>query len=366
MDKKQIVAILLLPIMAFAILVGCSKVEDTVEVGSYTDGVHEGIGAGFGGDIKVKVEVSNGNIVSIEVLEHSESAGISDPAFATIPDMIIETQTVDVDTVSGATVTSKGLIQAIKIALGLEEAEVVEETEEVEVPEAMTFVDGIYEGSGDGFKDVITVRVTVEGTKIVAIDITEISDTPNMGDTAAEDTVAMIVEYQSTEIDALTGATVSSQGTIDAVKAALASDAIDPDAVDNEVGEVETETESTTPAPTTPAPTTPAPTTPAPTTPAPTTPAAGPFKDGTYSDSAEGFGDLIKVDVVIEGGYIKNIIFSCAYGDEGMNPKNITTLKDKFISAQKNLNPSVDIIAGATVTSEGYINAVNKALDKAK
>lgn len=371
MDKKQIIAIILLPVMAFAILVGCSKVTNDADgdvAGAFTDGVHEGIGSGFGGDIKVKVEVSGGKITSIDVLDHSESPGISDPAVTGIPAAIVEAQSVEVDTIGGATVTSKGIIQAVKVALGLEEAPAV-----AEAPEAMTFVDGIYEGSAQGFKDAIKVRVTVEGTKIVAIDVLENNDTPNLGDTAAFDTVDMILEYQSTEIDAISGATKSSQGTIDAVKAALASEAIDPDAVDNEVGDADTE--ETTPAPveTTPTtPSTPAPTTPTtpapstPSTPAPTTPepAPSPYKDGTFTATGKGFyGDMdFKVTVTIAGGKITDIQVSHnetkEFGGDAM-PKLIQSAKDKQ-------SAEINVITGATASSNSFKEILGEALGKAK
>ena len=77
-----------------------------------------GIGhGGMGGDIAVRATVVDGKIEAIEVLEHSETAGISDPAFAQIPAKVIETNSTDVDTVSGCTMTSKALIEAIKNAV---------------------------------------------------------------------------------------------------------------------------------------------------------------------------------------------------------------------------------------------------------
>ena len=77
-----------------------------------------GIGhGGMGGDIAVRATVVDGKIEAIEVLEHNETAGISDPAFAQIPAKVIETNSTDVDTVSGCTMTSNALIEAIKNAV---------------------------------------------------------------------------------------------------------------------------------------------------------------------------------------------------------------------------------------------------------
>ena len=91
-------------------------------VAETADGVYEGTGAGLNGAIKVSVTVSGGKITEVKVLEHSETAGISDPAIEKIPAAIVEAQSADVDIVSGATFTSKGIIEAVKNALNPDEA----------------------------------------------------------------------------------------------------------------------------------------------------------------------------------------------------------------------------------------------------
>ena len=80
-------------------------------VAETADGVYEGTGAGLNGASKVSVTVSGGKITEVKVLEHSETAGISDPAIEKIPAAIVEAQSADVDIVSGATFTSKGIIE---------------------------------------------------------------------------------------------------------------------------------------------------------------------------------------------------------------------------------------------------------------
>ena len=92
-------------------------------VAETADGVYEGTGAGLNGAIKVSVTVSGGKITDVTVVEHSETAGISDPAIAQIPAAIVEAQSADVDIVSGATYTSKGIIEAVKNALNPDAAE---------------------------------------------------------------------------------------------------------------------------------------------------------------------------------------------------------------------------------------------------
>ena len=77
-----------------------------------------GVGKGFGGDVKVKVTMDGQNISKIEVLEHGETAGICEKAFDTLPAQIIANNgTAGIDTVSGATFSSKALIDAVNDAL---------------------------------------------------------------------------------------------------------------------------------------------------------------------------------------------------------------------------------------------------------
>ncbi len=72
---------------------------------------------GYGGTIKVKVTMDGDNISKIEILEHSETAGISDPAFTSIPAAIIAAQSAEVDIAAGASASSKGIMDAVANAL---------------------------------------------------------------------------------------------------------------------------------------------------------------------------------------------------------------------------------------------------------
>ena len=85
----------------------------------YACGENEYIGRGYGKGgtpIVVRVRVEDQKIAAIEVLEHAETPGISDPALAQIPERIIEAQSAEVDMITGATLTCKGVIEAVKDA----------------------------------------------------------------------------------------------------------------------------------------------------------------------------------------------------------------------------------------------------------
>lgn len=85
---------------------------------SYNDGTYEGAGMGFGGEITVSVTVADGKVAEITVL----SADGEDPAYydqaLAVLDEIVSAQSTEVDTVSGATFSSTGLIDAAVDALG--------------------------------------------------------------------------------------------------------------------------------------------------------------------------------------------------------------------------------------------------------
>ncbi len=100
------------------------------------DGVYEGSANGMGGAVKVTVTVSGGKITAVEVGEHNETAGISDPAIEQISAKIVEAQSADVDAVAGATVTSEAIKEAVKAALsgeGTQEKAALEITLEPDV-----------------------------------------------------------------------------------------------------------------------------------------------------------------------------------------------------------------------------------------
>lgn len=82
-----------------------------------TAGTYEAEGTGIGGTVKVAVTVSETAIEKVEVLEHSETAGVCDPAIERIPAAIVQRQSLAVDTVAGATITSKAILAAAETAL---------------------------------------------------------------------------------------------------------------------------------------------------------------------------------------------------------------------------------------------------------
>ena len=71
----------------------------------------------MGGDVVVRVTMDGDKIANVEIMKQAETAGTADPALETIPQAIVDANSTDVDTVSGATVTSKAIIEAVNDAL---------------------------------------------------------------------------------------------------------------------------------------------------------------------------------------------------------------------------------------------------------
>ncbi len=81
--------------------------------GAFKAGTYTAAAKGMGGDVTVEVVVTADEITAIKVVSHKETPGISDLPIEQIPAKIVETQSLAVDTVSGATITSTALLTAV-------------------------------------------------------------------------------------------------------------------------------------------------------------------------------------------------------------------------------------------------------------
>ena len=95
--------------------------EKPVDEGGHspaTGGTYEGIAPGYGGDVKVSVEMGDqGEILDINILEDNETSGVGKVALEKVLGRIIEGQSTNVEAVTGATASSKGLMLAVGKAL---------------------------------------------------------------------------------------------------------------------------------------------------------------------------------------------------------------------------------------------------------
>lgn len=235
---------------------GASKtVNKTKDASAYKNGVYYGTGTGFGGKLKVKVTIKKERINKIEVVESKDGESYMKKAAALLDD-IIKKQSTNVDVVSGATYSSVGLIEAVRDAL----KDAVKDkkdnkknaknekktTEEEKVPAGrFPYNDGVYYGTGEGYRGDITVAVSICSKTIQYILITESSDDDAFL-SKAKALLDMVVKKQSTDVDVVSGATYSSKGIIEAINNALAEAKriTDGDTASTEAGTEDQTTES--------------------------------------------------------------------------------------------------------------------------
>ena len=201
----------------------------------YADGVYVGSSRGYGGAVRVQVTMENGSITEVEILDASHETKQFLRRAKRLLTTVVEAQSWEVDAVSEATYTSRGILGAVQNALT---GEVVNNplppqpkpaaplvVEEFTAPS--TYLDGIYTAEAMGFEGQITVQVTVAEDKITDITLLSAEDEEEYL-SQAKQVIPAILEGQSPNVDAVSGATYSSTGILNAVKLALAKAAVAP------------------------------------------------------------------------------------------------------------------------------------------
>ena len=191
-----------------------------ITTGKYKDGTYYGTGNGYRGEVKVKVIVDKGSITSITIESYKDDDQFFNKAKNTIINNIITTQSTDVATVSGATYSSKGIISAVINALDLTN-NIESDNEEPSNNTFTNLVDGTYEGTGTGRNGDIVVSVVVKDKKVTSITIESSREDTRYINAAKDTIINNIISKQSLDVDTVSGATMSSNGIIDAVANAL-------------------------------------------------------------------------------------------------------------------------------------------------
>ena len=209
--------------------------EETLPKLPYADGVYVGSSRGYGGAVRVQVTMENGSITEVEILDASHETKQFLRRAKRLLTTVVETQSWEVDAVSEATYTSRGILGAVQNALT---GEVVNNPLPPQPKPAATLVveeftapsiylDGIYTAEAMGFEGQITVQVTVAEDKITNITILSAEDEEEYL-SRAKQVIPAILEGQSPNVDTVSGATYSSTGILNAVKLALAKAAVAP------------------------------------------------------------------------------------------------------------------------------------------
>ena len=178
-----------------------------------------------------------------------------------------------------------------------------------------------FAGTAKGFGGDVTVSVLKDGDKIISVTATGTSETQGIGSNAIDQLPAKIVEANSTDVDVIAGASVTSKAIIKAVNSALG---IETAAAEEPAKEVVAE-----------------------------------IPAGALTGTAKGFGGDVTVYVVMDGDKITSVQAEGPDETQGIGSNAIDQLPAKIVEAN---SADVDVVAGATYSSKAIIEAVKTAI----
>jgi uncharacterized protein with FMN-binding domain/succinate dehydrogenase/fumarate reductase flavoprotein subunit len=241
--KRKRQTILALLLCAIMVLSACQGTKDP-QPAAKTPVVNTATASanGFGGTVTVTVTVTDGILTNVSVEGPYETQGVGDVAIEKISADMMEARTVEVDAWSGATVSSKAILAAAKAAYN-EAMGISMGSAEVKMKP------GTYEAEGSGYSWIgnLKMSVTVDETTITDISVVDKNrESTTIFNSVIEYLIPRILENQSLAVDAITGATASSNGVKQAVRGALeqalAAGGSDASAIDNFYAPVEKST----------------------------------------------------------------------------------------------------------------------------
>lgn len=195
-----------------------------------------GTALGFSGEITVMITLADGVITNVQI-DHNDTPAIVGDAVEILPERIKESNSLNVDVIAGATLTSKAILEAAKNALlsaGLDPNDygytenTTPDTPAEPDDNISNIPAGAYTGTAVGMSGKVTVGITLNGTRIAAVYVDH-NDTPAIVEDAVEMLPERIVASNSLNVDVVAGATVTSKAILEAAKNALLSAGLDPD-----------------------------------------------------------------------------------------------------------------------------------------
>ena len=226
-DRSGLASIIFMSVIGcfLALAIDYYLVSNTFSVsedvaGSYTPGTYTATEDGFEGPVEVTVDIGeNGGIKDLTINAPDETPDVGGAAIPLLKKAILEKQSADVDSVSGATFTS----DAVKLAAAeaLAQAGGEEVATGPKAPEGDLFIPGTYTESAKGFGGDVTVTLELSEKAIEDVQIEGDDETENIGSFAVDMMDDRIMEAQSPKVDALSGATVTSNAILGATKKAM-------------------------------------------------------------------------------------------------------------------------------------------------
>ena len=215
-------------------LEGTGAGEETAGNKTGASGEFAGEADGYNGKVTVKLTLRNGVLTQVTAEGPGETPDIGGNALALMPPLMVAANSVSVDGISGATLTSSAILEAAAQALA--SSGISLKAQEVRIEQNMTpgtyygqaygkWKEGTSEGARFGSPKEISptrVAVTVDTTSIKSVKVESCDDTPGFIEEPVKRIPADIVTYQSIAVDSVSGATLTSQAILAAAADALA------------------------------------------------------------------------------------------------------------------------------------------------
>ena len=211
---------LLCLVLSLVLLVGAaSAFAEALPVETlFTPGTYTVEKQGFGGPVQVAVTVSDNEILEVSITGDAETPALGGVAVSSMGEAIVSAQTPHVDGVSGATVTSTAIIDAVTEALEAAGADIAVLDKNAG---KLLFTPGIYNAEAQGFGGPVQVVIAVTEDRILSVEITGDAETPALGGVAVASMGEAIMKARTPNVDGVSGATVTSTAIISAATEAL-------------------------------------------------------------------------------------------------------------------------------------------------
>lgn len=282
-------------------------------------------GTGYGGPVNLLVSIDvNAKVQTVRVGDNKETAGIGTKVTQNtsfLAQFINKSPTdkltvgQDINAVSGATITSRAVTAGVKQALANFQVHLMGLAAPSDEFDLSKVKDGVYKGEAPGYKNPIQVEVTVAAGRITEVKVTH-RDTPEIADDAKDIISKRIIEKQHYQVDAVSSATFTSNGIMEAVKNAIPDTSIKINLI----------------------------------------------ADGDYLGEGTGYKGPIKVKVTVADGKVTKIEVLEQRETEEIAEAAFDEVPKRVIDKQ---SVKVDITTSATFTSNGLIEAITNALQAA-
>ena len=338
-QKRNVILMALVTVLSlvFVAPAACGEAAKAAEAESFA-----GRASGYGGPIRITVFVSDGEITNVTAAWQDETEGIGTTAIVDMTAAMLKAKTWDVDAISGATLTSNAVKQAAKAAFeqaGLLPASAPEgqsapETEtapgaETTAENESTAEPETFVGSASGYGGSIRVTVTVLDGRLVDLTATGRGETEGIGTTAVEKMSAAMLEGKTWDVDTISGATITGDAMQQAAKTAFEN----AGPLDTSVPEAEAVPQADSVA-----------------------------EPETFVGSASGYGGSIRATVTMLGGEWIDLTVTGRGETEGIGSTAVEKLTAAMLEAK---TWDVDVLTGATITSDAIKEAAKKAMTQA-